>query len=55
MGMLTLACLCQPTLCPQEEAELGLPSNFSWQNLLCITGTLILPLRSGRSSAGDTL
>lgn len=61
MGMLTLTCLCQPTwrsehtLCPQEEAELGLPRSFSWQKLLCVTGTFILPLRSRRSSAGDTL
>lgn len=53
MGMLTLTCLCQPTwrseytLCPQEEAELGLPCYFSLQNLLCVTGTYTLPLREG--------
>lgn len=53
MGMLTLTCLCQPawcseyTLCPQEEAELGLPCYFSLQKLLCVTGTYTLPLRAG--------
>lgn len=59
--MVTLTCLCQPTwhseytLCPQEEAELELLCYFSWQKLLCVTGTCTLPLRSRRSSARDTL